>query len=198
MPQCRAKAVTTQKRCRFQAMKGKKVCWRHGGKSTGPKTAEGKAKVSQNALKHGIYANTVFEDEKELAKDLATGSLEQELMILRLQLRRALIAQKEVENSIRENDGEDDPDNPTGFKLAEVTEENEDGTSKEFGSSQKEKTKVVRKRPDFDTVIYRLTGRIGELERIHKELTGGFDPNVNWEQIGREVAEALDKIDRTP
>ena len=38
-------------------------------KSTGPKTDEGKAAVSQNALKHGIFAESVIEGENETDKD---------------------------------------------------------------------------------------------------------------------------------
>ncbi len=38
----------TNKRCKF-----------HGGMSTGPKTAEGKAKTSGNGTRHGLYARTL-------------------------------------------------------------------------------------------------------------------------------------------
>jgi hypothetical protein len=34
-------------------------------KSTGPKTDEGKAAVSQNAVKHGLFAESVIEGENE-------------------------------------------------------------------------------------------------------------------------------------
>ena len=34
-------------------------------KSTGPKTDEGKAAVSQNAVKHGIFAESVIQGENE-------------------------------------------------------------------------------------------------------------------------------------
>src|SRR4030042_2419367 len=34
-------------------------------KSTGPKTDEGKAAVSQNAIKHGIFAESVIQGENE-------------------------------------------------------------------------------------------------------------------------------------
>jgi len=39
-------------------------CRHHGGKSTGPKTEEGKKKVRQNAVKHGLHtsAERFFED----------------------------------------------------------------------------------------------------------------------------------------
>ena len=34
-------------------------------KSTGPKTAEGKAAASQNAVKHGLFAESVIKGENE-------------------------------------------------------------------------------------------------------------------------------------
>ena len=34
-------------------------------KSTGPKTAEGKAAVSQNAVKHGLFAQSLIYGENE-------------------------------------------------------------------------------------------------------------------------------------
>ena len=37
-------------------------------KSTGPRTPEGKAVVSQNAVKHGLLAREVFEDKVQAAK----------------------------------------------------------------------------------------------------------------------------------
>ena len=42
--QCSAKSKRSLKQCQAPAMKGKTKCAFHGGKSTGPKTAEGKAK----------------------------------------------------------------------------------------------------------------------------------------------------------
>lgn len=42
-------------------------CRHHGGKSTGPKTKEGKKKVAANAVKHGLHtsAETFFENADE-------------------------------------------------------------------------------------------------------------------------------------
>ncbi len=37
MVYCHAKSKRSQKRCRLQAMRGKRVCHMHGGKSTGCK-----------------------------------------------------------------------------------------------------------------------------------------------------------------
>ena len=52
---CTAKSKHSGQRCRRSAVPGKRVCRWHGGLSTGPRTAAGKAASSRNALKHGVY-----------------------------------------------------------------------------------------------------------------------------------------------
>ena len=49
LPKCQATAKSTGKRCGNIAMKGKSVCYLHGGKSPGAKMG------NQNAYKHGNY-----------------------------------------------------------------------------------------------------------------------------------------------
>lgn len=44
---------------------GSGKCKLHGGASTGPKTPEGKAKVSSNSRKHGAYIDRVLNDEEK-------------------------------------------------------------------------------------------------------------------------------------
>ena len=49
LPRCQAKAKSTGQRCGNPAMKGKRVCYIHGGKSPGAPIG------NQNALKYGFY-----------------------------------------------------------------------------------------------------------------------------------------------
>lgn len=42
--------------CRSAAMKGKRRCRLHGGKSTGPRTPEGIAAIKTSRTKHGRYS----------------------------------------------------------------------------------------------------------------------------------------------
>ena len=51
--QCNAKSKRTRVRCRAPAIKGKAVCRFHGGKSTGPKTKAGRAKIAAAHTVHG-------------------------------------------------------------------------------------------------------------------------------------------------
>jgi len=57
--------------CQAYAMDGSNRCRHHGGKSTGPKTEEGKQQVRQNAQSHGLYTSeAVFlENARESHKD---------------------------------------------------------------------------------------------------------------------------------
>ena len=51
--QCQAKSKRTKQQCRAPAMRGKRVCRTHGGKSSGPKTVEGKQRSAAAHTIHG-------------------------------------------------------------------------------------------------------------------------------------------------
>ena len=77
LPRCNATAKSTGSRCGNPAMKGKMVCYLHGGKSKGAPIG------NRNALKHGNFTAAAFErryylrmllkQSKELIKEM--GSL---------------------------------------------------------------------------------------------------------------------------
>lgn len=50
--------------CRQPAMKNARRCRLHGGKSTGPKTPEGKQKAAYANYKHGLYTNDAMIERK--------------------------------------------------------------------------------------------------------------------------------------
>ena len=50
---CNAISKRTKERCRAPAIKGKTKCRFHGGKSTGPRTAEGRARIAKAHTVHG-------------------------------------------------------------------------------------------------------------------------------------------------
>lgn len=51
--QCNATSKRTKQQCRAPAIRGKSKCRFHGGRSTGPRTPEGKAKVAAAHTTHG-------------------------------------------------------------------------------------------------------------------------------------------------
>ena len=51
--QCKAMSKRTRVRCRAPAIKGKAVCRFHGGRSTGPKTQAGRARIAAAHTVHG-------------------------------------------------------------------------------------------------------------------------------------------------
>ena len=50
---CQAMSKRTKQQCRAPAMKGKRVCKTHGGKSTGPKTQAGRQRCADARTIHG-------------------------------------------------------------------------------------------------------------------------------------------------
>ena len=51
--QCKANSKRSGGQCKKLALKNKLVCEFHGGRSTGPKTVEGKSRISKVHLVHG-------------------------------------------------------------------------------------------------------------------------------------------------
>lgn len=60
-PRCGAKAKSTGQPCLGMAMRGKKRCRLHGGRSTGPKTIIGREKCGNVRLLHGGYSKLTKE-----------------------------------------------------------------------------------------------------------------------------------------
>lgn len=54
--------------CRKPALKGHTRCQLHGGKSTGPKTIEGRQRVSEAHFKHGQRTNARIAADRERAQ----------------------------------------------------------------------------------------------------------------------------------
>ena len=50
---CQAKSKRTKKQCGAPALRNKNVCLRHGGRSTGPRTEQGRLRCAEARLKTG-------------------------------------------------------------------------------------------------------------------------------------------------
>ena len=62
LPRCEARAKSTGKRCGNPAMKGKRVCYIHGGRSPGA------PKGNKNAHKHGRNSTDAIEKRRRIRK----------------------------------------------------------------------------------------------------------------------------------
>jgi hypothetical protein len=63
--QCSAKSKRTGVQCRAPAIKGKTKCKTHGGKSTGPRTPEGKARIAAAHQVHGRETRSIRKERSE-------------------------------------------------------------------------------------------------------------------------------------
>ena len=73
MSQCVGKSKRSQKRCQKWAVRGKKVCHMHGGKSKGPITKAGKENSRAAAFKHGSFTKEAL-DQNRRCRDLIRQS----------------------------------------------------------------------------------------------------------------------------
>lgn len=55
-PRCQAKSKRSGQQCKKPALRGRRVCQIHGGRSRGPQTAEGKANSAAANLKSGEFS----------------------------------------------------------------------------------------------------------------------------------------------
>ena len=65
---CQALSRRSQLQCKKPALKGKRVCGFHGGKSTGPKTAAGKQRIVESKTIHGRETRAI---RAQRSRDLA-------------------------------------------------------------------------------------------------------------------------------
>ncbi|MBM2884085.1 hypothetical protein JFK97_06745 [Chromobacterium phragmitis] len=138
MPKCGAK-TRSGGQCQRNALRGSKRCALHGGKSTGPKNQRG----NKNAASPGsLYSQFLTEEEQALAASLELGSVDEELRLTRIRLRRALAREQEYGETL------------------EVYETIERTGGGEYAPGDEEKKRVR----DYNTLIDKLTARIESLE----------------------------------
>jgi hypothetical protein len=169
-PPCGAKTRSGNP-CRSPAVIGRARCRMHGGSSTGP------AKGTRNALKHGIYSNALSADDFATLDRIELGTIDHEIKVARIRLRRALIEQGRQEA----------PDSsPAQFHVDEV---------KVTVGGPRTETEVRRVRRDYTRPIVAFIRLIAELELKRQQLTAGGgagDPA----DIAQRINAALNQIDR--
>ena len=156
--------------CRRRPVHGRSRCCLHGGKSSGPVTPEGKARAAHPS--HGIYAAGMTSEEVEAVSQRG-DTLEHELVVARVQLRRALLAWNEWSEA-----------NPENLPADEYT----------LTSDKRSKTVTVRRRrPDLWAIIDRAVGRIGKLVEQRARLVEetGSDPERQYFQTQDSILSSM-------
>tara|TARA_R110002020_G_scaffold88739_2_gene217519 strand:- start:147 stop:737 length:591 start_codon:yes stop_codon:yes gene_type:complete len=166
---CRHKVIEKGSRCRF-----------HGGKSTGPKTAKGKAKVGQNATRHGIYSRHYTDEEVEVAATQVGRlmDLSEEILTAQIELYRIekLMATRR-----------DDP--RAGIELTGI-----ESGSKEGGREHSRQTFAL---PDLRRLKDTFLARIARLKRTHKDLISDqseMNVTIHTKDYRDAVLERINKL----
>jgi hypothetical protein len=147
----------------------------HGG------TSSGGPEGNRHTLTHGIYGAALDDDEKEMYADMfgQVGHIEEEITLARIQLFRAKRAKQRYESGELQ------------LPVTEELKETEEVTS-DAGNRQRKHVKQIRRHPDYDVVIDRCLGRIGNLERIRFDLLNGqLEKDQNAEEKAVAIVEAV-------
>ena len=69
-PRCQAKSKRTKRQCRSPAIRGKRVCRIHGGKSTGPRTQQGRNLCGAAKTLHGRETRAIRAKRQQALAEL--------------------------------------------------------------------------------------------------------------------------------
>jgi uncharacterized protein YjcR len=140
----------------------------HGGSSTGA------PKGNSNAATHGIYSKFLSEEEQQMLNrgDVRVGDLDHEIRLMRIRLRRALIAEKASKGK------------------PELDEHIKRAGGSEYVSPDEKKYRVR----DWVGIIDKTAARLQSLELARKELLDVDPPDADESKrgpIGRIVVEVV-------
>jgi hypothetical protein len=68
---CQAKSKRTKLQCAAPALKGKRVCKTHGGRSTGPRTSAGRQRCAEVKTNHGNETRKARKERSQASAKLA-------------------------------------------------------------------------------------------------------------------------------
>jgi hypothetical protein len=148
-------------------------CKRHGGESSGPDVPNPLRGAASPARRHGIYEDYYTEEEKALDIISRLGSVDGELEMVRIRLRRTLAARAKWELEIVAGRAERQEDG--SLVLVEVVDD-----EAVFEGVRTPTKREVRRLPNFDDIEHRCLARIESLEKTRKELmkdSGGELPD---------------------
>jgi hypothetical protein len=191
-PMCGAKTKQTGNPCTNVAMANGR-CRLHGGKSTGPKKPN-KPMGNSLAQTHGLYAVGMYPEEMDMYGTIAIGSLQDEIRIAKILLRRAMRAQLMWEMArgeiARANSGQVrqvmlesglwDVDELT-------TETGVAGVDKDGNIIDIDKQRIVRRKTDFANEIRQYQRLLVSLEAEHARLQEGGQDDDTVAQLAEDL-----------
>lgn len=127
-----------------------------GGKRPGA----GAPKGNQNNYEHGLYSRFYTDEERQYCHNNQhlLRSIKGEMDLIRIRLARAVA----LEHAIDEEEAE--------LPISEVVDMDGDN-----GMAPTNSRTEIRRRPDFDGIIQRLTGRLNQLTNLHEKLKNDDD-----------------------
>ena len=153
-------------------------CKYHGGATP---------KGQRNNLKHGIYANCLFDndkdfgDEKKIWTDLDINTLEDEIRLCKLRLRRAAIMQKKIHEQ------------QEAMAAMELDEVQVDSTGK--GDDSKQKGTKKFKRTNYERILNDIMLRLTNLIATQAGLNNDdIDPKEKAKQIKDAILAMEDSV----
>lgn len=154
-------------------------CRRHGG-------CGGPPPGTRNALKHGIYSDALFDDEREVYDAIRAGDLVDEIKITKIRLRRALKAERQQQMQLASNDVKEQQQ---ALQLASTDTDSE----RTDGEAKISKTRIVRRTTDFGEAINRLVNQLVKLEGQRMLMGGGEGLDADEQaKLAREALAMLD------
>lgn len=163
------------------AHKGYGRCKYHGGNNTGPITEEGKAIASQNARKHGFYAEALSREEREIYEGLVDANvvgLEHEIFMLKAKILAYLKKWRAKWDNLAEREGEDVADTKTRV----LTKESDGGNAFTYSYYH---AGTIEDKP-----LMRALETLGRLIEKHARLNQGGESDVLVNQINAELRAA--------
>lgn len=150
-------------------------CNLHGGKTP---------KGQRNALKHGIYAKALNEEEKGIWSEITLGDVDDELRMLRVQLRRCWIKIREIEEG---------PHDESGLEISQISTATDQ--SGDDGENPPPIAHRTYKQPDYRVIADRILSRIATLEKHRMEVHQVTGQSAG--DLAEKIRSALREADAT-
>lgn len=195
---------TEQKRCRVPAL-GNGRCKLHGGLSY-PKDPWDVIHRRRPHTMCGLYSSYFSDEEADVYGSLKIGTLEDEIRLLRINLRRAIERQRDWEERQRDASDAIEADERTAvpepmapmaqhFEIEEISRERKDGDPK----SSQTTSKVTRRKKDYTKEIQSLTRLIAELEAINSNMKKGMLDDGTVSRLASDLRDFEDAaVRKTP